>query len=327
MSLSSSSSSSLPLSVALKTGTVTVHEQAEHVHFIVNLFHGEIHHDMFKKFLGNLYHVYQCLESLLDEVAAVDVNLASCHFPHELNRTSALLEDLDFWMGEGVIPPPSPATVEYMQRMKEIAAGENPLLLLAHAYTRYLGDLSGGKILGRVAKRALHVDDPEDGLNFFLFPHVPSAKLFKDTYKAAMDALPLNADQIQALVAESKVAFVLNIRLFEEMDVYAKVPGATVRPLALALQYADPHYHGPDTKVVDEEEPHGAAAECPFLVKDHVVEATKAVVRCPWPFIAFHDPLQFARDWQTWVMLFASALGWVVMMWSQPMEGAAHPTT
>jgi heme oxygenase len=74
---------------------------------------------------------------------------------------------------------PSKATSDYIQRLEFIAQKE-PLLLLSHAYTRYLGDLSGGKILARVAKRALNLQKDDSGLRFYQFDEIPSAKLFKD---------------------------------------------------------------------------------------------------------------------------------------------------
>mmetsp|Transcript_25325 Transcript_25325/g.37511 ORF Transcript_25325/g.37511 Transcript_25325/m.37511 type:complete len:89 (+) Transcript_25325:441-707(+) len=73
-----------------------------------------------------------------------------CIFQKELSRTEALKED-----GLDGIKGASPATLDYIRRIEYIAEVE-PLLLLSHAYTRYLGDLSGGKVLARVVKRALH---------------------------------------------------------------------------------------------------------------------------------------------------------------------------
>ena len=52
---------------------------------------------------------------------------------------------------------------------------------------------------------------------------------FKDEYRAALDALELTDAQITKLVAEANVAFLLNMRLFEELDVMANVPGACRR--------------------------------------------------------------------------------------------------
>ena len=125
----------------------------------------------------------------------------------------------------------STATQEYIARIQHMAKTE-PLLVLAHAYTRYLGDLSGGKVLARVAKRALKLEGKErDGLQFYHFESIPSAKVFKDGYRKALDELYLSEEQVERLVAEANVAFVMNMRIFEELDVLAGIPGATVRPL------------------------------------------------------------------------------------------------
>ena len=43
-------------------------------------------------------------------------------------------------------------------------AKEEPYLLIAHHYTRYLGDLSGGQILKNIAQKALNLD--QQGLAF-----------------------------------------------------------------------------------------------------------------------------------------------------------------
>lgn len=292
------------LSESLKEGTAASHQAAENVHFVSNFIRGEIDRGLYSKLIVALYHVYQRLEIHLQEHGPK--YFGSCHFPKELERKNALEEDMDFWNGTTDIPP-SPATLDYMKRIDAIAA-ENPLLLLAHAYTRYLGDLSGGKVLSRVAGRALNLDRQSmEGLAFYQFDNVSSAKLFKDMYRQALDDLPLTAAQIEGLVSEANVAFVLNMRLFEELDVYANVPGAKVRPLSEALAYSDPASWKKKTNSTD---------ECPFLVKSKNTSKTEAVGvskkgRCPWPFVAFHDPAQFFNDWETWVLAgVVLCVGW-----------------
>ena len=85
--------------------------------------------------------------------------------------------------------------------------------------------MSGGKVLSRVARRALHLEG-YDGLQFYKFDRVKSAKLFKDQYRQALDELELTPSQVGKLVAEANVAFALNMRVFEELDVRGGVPGA-----------------------------------------------------------------------------------------------------
>jgi cycloeucalenol cycloisomerase len=288
------------LSESLKLGTAVAHQTAEDVHFVRNFIRGEIDRHTYGILIASLYHVYERLEQHL-KVHAPD-HFGTCHFPQALDRTAALREDVDFWHGAEVVPPPSQATQEYMARLDTLAR-ERPLMLLAHAYTRYLGDLSGGKVLSRVACRALHLDrHTMEGLAFYQFPHVPSAKLFKDKYRQALDDLPLTSSQIEGLVAEANVAFLLNVRIFEELDVLAKVPGATVRPLQQALAYANPSMWKANSAAKEPE------AECPFLISKSASPAAAIAQkssggRCPWPFVVFHDPVQFLCDWQTWLLV------------------------
>lgn len=289
------------LARALKVGTAVSHQAAEDVHFVSNFIQGKIDRELYGKLVVMLYHVYDKLEACLDQ--AGPVHFPTLHFPVELGRTATLEEDMDFWHG-GMVHEKSPAVQDYIDRLEYLTT-HDPLLLLAHSYTRYLGDLSGGKILARVARRALVLQ--ADGLAFYEFANIASPKLFKDMYRNAMDEMPLTEEQVVKLVAEANVSFLLNMRLFEELDVIANVPGASVRPLKEVMDYANGNVAA---VALSEKE-----AECPFLVGKQdkkgaatpsaggsakVVEGAK---RCPWPFILMHDPMEGLRDWQTWAAL------------------------
>jgi heme oxygenase len=303
------------LSQSLKQGTAVAHQAAEDVHFVRNFIRGQIDRDVYARMVVCLYHVYEALEVALDEHAPRC--FPSLHFPTQLRRVPALAEDLDFWVRGGenaVVNEITPATQDYVDRIRHIARTD-PVLLLAHSYTRYLGDLSGGKILARVAKRALQLDT--DGLAFYEFPQVPSLKLFKDEYRRALDdsELRLTPAQRQHLVSEANVAFLLNMRIFEELDVLAGVPNAQVRPLQEALRFAN----------VDVAAAAAAAGsaddQCPFLVRQSGTQdpAAKSRHRCPWPFVFFHDPLQGCRDWQTWACLATVALPGAGYVYAAPI--------
>jgi heme oxygenase len=285
------------LSQALKNGTAIAHEAAESVHFVKNFIRGKIDRNLYALLVAQLFHVYTKLEDALDEQAPV--HFAQCHYPKELRRTQALQEDVDFWHTTSR-PPISEATQDYLDRLEYLSKNK-PLLLLSHAYTRYLGDLSGGKVLARVARRALDLSKDDAGLAFYHFEHVKSFKLFKDQYRVSLNALELKDDQINDLVQEANVAFLLNMRLFEELDVLDNIPGATVRSLKdvyhLSKQPAS-------TKA-------GDASQCPFIAKQNdtasAMGAASVAVKkhgvCPWPFILLHDPATGMKKWQTWLVI------------------------
>jgi len=266
------SSHQVRLSEALKSGTAASHQAAEDVHFVCEFIKGNIDRKLYGELVLSLYHVYAHMEEALNQHAPK--NFRSCHFPQELSRKEALEEDVDFWHGS--LPNRiSPATQDYVDRIHYLAQTD-PLMLLAHAYTRYLGDLSGGKILARVARKAMQLGS--DGLDFYDFENIPSAKLFKDKYRSALDDLHLTPTQVSKLVAEANVAFVLNMRLFEELDVMANIKGANVRDLQEALDFANATSAQASSK-----------GQCPFAkmagaVNPHKIAAVRNQV--PWPFVA-----------------------------------------
>jgi heme oxygenase len=127
-----------------------------------------------------------------------------------LERLSAIDADLDHWAPGAARGIESPAAVAYRDRIIDTDWGG---ALVAHHYTRYLGDLSGGQAIGRILDRTFALGGA--GLAFYEFP--VKAKPYKDTYRARLDGLDLDADEINRAVGEVKVAFGLNQSLFDEL--------------------------------------------------------------------------------------------------------------
>lgn len=86
---------------------------------------------------------------------------------------------------------------------------------MAHAYTRYLGDLSGGQVLGRIAQKSMGLKSGE-GLSFFAFPGVSSPNLFKQLYRSRMNVLELSEEQRNGVLEEAVKAFELNIQVGDD---------------------------------------------------------------------------------------------------------------
>lgn len=89
---------------------------------------------------------------------------------------------------------------------------DHPEYLVAHAYTRYLGDLSGGQVLGRITQKSLGLKNGE-GLSFFSFPGVSSPNLFKQLYRSRMNSIELTETQRNGVLQEAVTAFELNIQV------------------------------------------------------------------------------------------------------------------
>ncbi|XP_068435228.1 heme oxygenase 1a [Clinocottus analis] len=205
------------LSEQVKAATKDCHVRAENTQLMLSYQKGLITLPQYKVLLCSLYEVYKALEEELDRNSSHPA-VAPIYFPQELARLETLERDLGHFFGPGwrervVVPA---ATHRYGQRLREIGR-ESPELLVAHAYTRYLGDLSGGQVLGKITQKSLGLSGRE-GLSFFSFPGVTSPNRFKQLYRARMNAIELTAEEREAVLQEAVTAFELNIQVFDDLQ-------------------------------------------------------------------------------------------------------------
>lgn len=204
------------LAKKLREGTKKAHTMAENTGFIACFLKGVVEKNSYRKLVSNLYFVYTAMEEELERHHDHPI-LSKIYFP-ELNRKSALEQDLFFYYGanwrEQVAP--SAAAEAYVQRIREIS-NTAPELMVAHSYTRYLGDLSGGQILKGIAQRGMNLADGE-GTAFYEFKTISDEKQFKATYRQAMDDLPVDEATADRIVAEANDAFGLNMKMFKELE-------------------------------------------------------------------------------------------------------------
>lgn len=204
-----------PLSMRLREGTKAAHRLAETTPFIKEFFAGRLTPEAYRLFLVQLLHIYTALETHQDAHREHAV-LGQVYFP-ELHRAPALVEDLRHFYGDESwrALAPLPATTRYVERVDALA-GQRIGDLVAHHYTRYLGDLSGGQVLRRIVAKMFKLDHGA-GLAFYDFPGIANHVQFKDEYRARLDALPLDEAASLALVDEANRAFELNRDVFAGM--------------------------------------------------------------------------------------------------------------
>lgn len=199
----------------LREGTRDSHRLAESTPFIRQFFSARLPLETYCQFLVQLRAIYTALETA-QERQRTDPVFGKIYFP-ALSRSAALDQDLDFyfengqWRGVSL----SPATENYVQRIDSLAA-EWPAGLVAHHYTRYLGDLSGGQALKRIVAKMYRLES-EAGLAFYNFPQILDHTAFKNEYRARLDAMPVNEMLAQKIVDEANHAFELNRQVFAAM--------------------------------------------------------------------------------------------------------------
>jgi|TARA_B100000524_G_C23635923_1_gene364948 heme oxygenase len=154
-------------------------------------------------FLGSLYFVYEAIERLSSESTHPAVQ--KMHFP-ELHRMPPLAKDMEYFFGDewksSLVP--SEATLAYVSRIEEVAR-EKPYLLVSHMFTRYLGDLFGGRMMAPMVRTSLSL--PPEATHFYVFEEVPNPKAFIDTWYTQLNTLELSEAEQQEMVDEANRAF------------------------------------------------------------------------------------------------------------------------
>ncbi|XP_061882873.1 heme oxygenase-like [Entelurus aequoreus] len=204
----------MDLSEQIKKVTMESHMRAENTELMLSFQKGQVSMQQYKLLLSSLHEIYQTLEEEMDRNCKHPA-VEPIYFPAELARLDSVQKDLEFFYGPGwkdkmLVPA---ETRRYCDRLRQIGK-ENPEYLVAHAYTRYLGDLSGGQVLGRVAQKSMGLKSGE-GLSFFAFPGVSSPNLFKQLYRGRMNVLELSQEQRAGVLEEAVRAFEHNIQVFE----------------------------------------------------------------------------------------------------------------
>jgi heme oxygenase (biliverdin-producing, ferredoxin) len=205
-----------PLSEEVREGCRDAHRTAEGTAFVRDLLGGRVGPVAYGRYAEQLWYVYRALEDGARALAADPV--AGPFLQPGLPRVPALERDLGHLLGPGwrERSAPLPETVRYVRRVRSVAASW-PAGYVAHHYTRYLGDLSGGRVLRAAAERAWGLPPGGDGVRFYVFDAVPDPAAFKREYRARMDALPLAAGERRAFVAECRAAFALNTALLRAL--------------------------------------------------------------------------------------------------------------
>jgi heme oxygenase len=205
----------IPFSQALRERTRPDHSESEGANFMDDLMKGKGTREDYIALVVQHYYVYEALERAA-ELFAGNPEAAPFITP-ELTRMPALEGDLEFLLGDDWRDQiePLPTTVRYVDRINEIAAEGWAGGFIAHHYTRYLGDLSGGQIIRTLMQRQFGFEN--DGVLFYIFDGIKPRE-FKESYREQLDAVGWSDEEQQRVVDEVVLAYRLNTELFIDLS-------------------------------------------------------------------------------------------------------------
>jgi len=203
------------LALMLDDGTRKSHSISQNTEFVSGFFKGLGTRESYGALLTSLYFVYSAMETSFD---TIDLDVVNDLDDEELRRLGALEVDMEYFYGEGWQEKISltPNAKRYVERVREIAE-EKPYLLVAHQYTRYLGDLFGGRMMGGMAQRSLDLEVGK-GVAFYTFDGIADVSDFITDWYTRLNKLVLTDAQKEEIVDEANLVFELNILLLEDLE-------------------------------------------------------------------------------------------------------------
>ncbi|MCM3697730.1 heme oxygenase (biliverdin-producing) [Microbacterium oleivorans] len=204
----------VPFSATVRARSAGAHSSSEGADFMSDLMRGGGSREDYVALVAQHWFIYEALESAAARMSGDPV--ASRFLSDKLTRLPALEADLKFLIGEDWRDriAPLPTTARYVARIAEVGATW-PGGFVAHHYTRYLGDLSGGQFIARVMSRRFGFET--NGIGFYVFDDIADPAAFKDVYREQLDAVPWDAAERERVIDEVLLAYRFNTELFVDL--------------------------------------------------------------------------------------------------------------
>lgn len=199
-----------PLSTVLRQTTWGAHEEVESGPLEAALADGDLRVDVYADLLAQSLAVYESIERLAPRMA--EDPLAAPFVRPEVFRGGAVERDLTHYWGPAWRDRVEllPETTFYVERIGATAAVD-PLAWIAHSYTRYLADLSGGLVIDKAITAAYGLE--QAGRWLYTFDLGVSPATWKSAYRQLLNVLDVSTDRAVGLIEEALVAYQCNIAL------------------------------------------------------------------------------------------------------------------
>lgn len=195
-------------SARLKASTATIHDEVEHTNFMVKLMEGQLDANAYSLLLKQYEVIYEILEKRSRDYA--DDSIFAPFYDANLSRYERIRHDLQELRATDL--PVMAAAEAYAAHLERL---DRPEQVIAHHYTRYLGDLSGGQAIGALMGR--HYALPGSALTMWDFTDLGKTKPYKDSYRLRLNEIASTGGDEQIVIDETMTAFKLNGELLAEL--------------------------------------------------------------------------------------------------------------
>lgn len=199
--------------IEIRNKTNSLHKAAETTGFNKRLLDKNATKDTYAEYIYNLLFVYEAIEENLEKYEG---NKSVAPFvTRELYRSKFIREDIKVLLGENPNIELLSSTVAYVARINE-AAKINPKTVIAHAYTRFLADLFGGRTFYTLLKEDYKLED--NALNYYHFSEIEDLRSYVMIYHNKLNGLSLDKDEKQLFINEISNSYIYNMGISNEIE-------------------------------------------------------------------------------------------------------------
>ncbi|WP_066892874.1 biliverdin-producing heme oxygenase [Clostridium nigeriense] len=200
------------LMMEIRNKSNVLHKAAESSGFTYRLLNKNATVESYSEYIYNLAYVYESIEYNLDKFK--DLEDIKPFVTPEIYRSSSIRKDVKVLSNNKDIDI-LPSTLAYVNRINSIVE-INPKFIIAHAYTRFLADLFGGRIFYSLLKEHYKISD--DALNYYVYENLDDMREYVMKYHNMLNSLNLNENEKEEFILEICNSYIYNLAISSELD-------------------------------------------------------------------------------------------------------------
>ena len=202
----------------IREKTALLHSAAENTGYLKKLVEGTANIDGYAEYIYNLEAMYRAIENALDNNENND--LVKPFVTKELYRSELIRKDLNYLLGDKLNSLKLLASTEACIARINYLSKNNPELIVAYAYTRFLADLFGGRTFLSLLSTGYKISI--EGLNYYQFPHISDLRGYVMKYHNMLGSINLTDDKKIDFINEVNNAYIYNLAISNELDAKLK---------------------------------------------------------------------------------------------------------
>lgn len=194
-----------------------LHKASEQTGYIKTIVDGNATVEGYGEYILNLKAMYKAIEDVLEENK--DNPTIKPFITPELYRSEYIDKDVKFLLGDKVDSIKLLASTEACVDRIICLGKTNPELVIAHAYTRFLADLFGGRNFFSLLSSKYGIAN--EGLNYYKFDKLTNMKEYVMEYHNKLNAVNIDDSVKTDLINEISNSYIYNLAISNKL--YAKL--------------------------------------------------------------------------------------------------------